>query len=69
MKNTDGHLGPICNNCGGYGFTNLINGGSGGCIRCQGEGVEPVNVRELANKVDRILSLLEKKNKKKRRKK
>lgn len=60
-KNTDGSLGPICNNCGGYGFTNLMTGGAASCVFCHGDGIEPINVRELAGKVDKILNLLERK--------
>lgn len=41
-KNTDGTLGPICNTCGGFGFTHtLVNGGgSAGCPHCLGTGVD-----------------------------
>lgn len=38
--NTDGAKGPICNYCGGYGFTNVATGGSAGCQRCLGSGVD-----------------------------
>jgi len=42
MKNTDGSLGPICNNCGGYGFTHTVfnNGADAGCIHCKGTGID-----------------------------
>lgn len=59
-KNVDGHVGPICNNCGGYGFTNLITGGAGGCHRCDQTGIEPINTRDLAAKVDKLTELVTK---------
>lgn len=66
-KNVDGSLGAICNYCGGYGFTNHINGSSPGCTRCGSTGVEPIDTRALEKKVndldtkmDKILKLLEK---------
>ncbi len=39
-KNADGHLGPKCSNCGGYGFTLGIAGIDHGCQRCYQTGVE-----------------------------
>lgn len=41
-KNFDASLGPICNNCGGYGFTYTLsnNGSASGCIHCKGTGVD-----------------------------
>jgi|SRR5215471_5522209 len=50
-KNTRGDLGPICNSCGGYGYTNLITGGSGNCARCQGTGIQPPDLHALAARV------------------
>lgn len=52
-KNTRGELGPICNFCGGYGFTLAFGteGNSKGCPRCFGTGVEPVNTWELQKQV------------------
>ena len=54
QKNVDGHLGTICNNCGGYGFTNNLTGGSSGCQRCNQTGIEPINIKELQEKVNSL---------------
>lgn len=59
QKNSDGHLGDICNYCGGYGFTNIVTGGSKGCPICDGNGIKPVSNEEL---VKRIKELEEKLN-------
>lgn len=50
-KNVDGHLGPICNNCGGYGFTNSIGGASSGCQHCAQTGIATPDIRTLADVV------------------
>ena len=55
-KNVDGRNGPICNNCGGYGFTNLMTGGSGGCRHCEQTGVEPVSNKELVERIRELES-------------
>lgn len=54
IKNLRGDLGPICSYCAGLGFTGSMTGGSLGCKRCEQTGVEPINTRELAVKVDNI---------------
>lgn len=53
QKNTTGELGPICNYCGGYGFTLAFGtaSSSAGCPRCFGTGVEPVNTWQLQTQV------------------
>lgn len=51
-KNTDGSQGPICNHCGGFGYTNSMSGGAAGCPRCQGDGIAPIDIRALAKQVD-----------------
>lgn len=56
-KNTKGDLGPICNYCGGYGFTNGLKGSST-CPDCHGDGIQPVNVRELYAQVVKITELM-----------
>jgi hypothetical protein len=58
QKNSDGHLGKICNWCGGYGFTNVITGGSRGCPKCDQTGVEPVSNEELLNRIKELESKL-----------
>jgi hypothetical protein len=57
LKN-DGSKGPLCNLCGGYGFTNSITGGSPGCQRCEQTGVEPVNLRELQQRVEELTQFM-----------
>lgn len=48
-KNSDGHLGPICNGCGGFGFTFGIAGTDHGCHRCDQTGVaQPTNAELMA---------------------
>lgn len=66
-KNILGKLGPKCNYCSGAGFTNSITGASAGCFRCDQTGIEPINTRQLAERVDAmdeklklIISLLNK---------
>lgn len=58
IKNTRGKLGPICNYCGGYGFTNGINKASSSCIKCGGDGIEPINVRDLHAQVVKLTELM-----------
>lgn len=57
-KNITGELGPICNYCGGYGYTNGLGGNSSGCPRCNGDGIEPVDVRELKEQVKKLTLLV-----------
>lgn len=47
QKNTDGHLGPICSNCGGFGFTLGITGSDHGCHKCNQTGVAEMTNAEL----------------------
>lgn len=48
QKNTRGDLGPVCNNCGGFGFTLTIGGtGSAGCKDCHQTGVAAMTNHEL----------------------
>lgn len=49
QKNTDGHLGPKCNNCGGFGFTLTFGGvsNSAGCKDCNQTGVATMSNAEL----------------------
>ena len=54
IKNSNGKLGKICNYCGGYGFTNNITGGSGGCIKCGQTGIETVSNFELQKKIKEL---------------
>ena len=53
MKNIDGHLGPICNSCGGYGYTLcLVGGGSKGCHDCEQTGIAQPTKRELQDQIN-----------------
>lgn len=47
QKNTDGHLGPKCNNCGGFGFTLGIAGTDHGCKYCNQTGIASLSNAEL----------------------
>lgn len=58
IKNLHGKLGEICSYCAGLGFTNTVGGGSAGCHRCDQTGIEPINVRELAQKVDKLTGMV-----------
>ena len=52
-KNTDGTLGPVCGYCGGYGYTNVVTGGSAGCPHCLGSGVdERILLRERLDRLE-----------------
>jgi hypothetical protein len=58
QKNNRGTLGPICDYCGGYGFTNMLSdkgGSSAGCSRCGGTGVEQPTPAELQNQINTIM--------------
>lgn len=57
-KNETGVLGKICNNCGGYGFTNNLQGQSSGCIQCNQTGVEKPSVDDLQNQVNELKSII-----------
>lgn len=57
-KNRDGVLGKPCNYCGGFGFTANITGGSTGCNRCHGDGIEPVDTRALKKQVDDLTAMV-----------
>jgi len=46
-KNLDGAKGPVCNNCGGYGFTMKLKGGKLPCNDCDQTGAVTVSNREL----------------------
>lgn len=50
QKNTDGHLGPKCNTCGGFGFTLTLTG-SAGCRDCNQTGVATVTNVQLERRV------------------
>lgn len=54
QKNSDGHLGKTCNWCGGYGFTNVVTGGSRGCPKCDQTGIEPVNIEDLLKRINEL---------------
>lgn len=51
QKNTDGHLGPKCNNCGGFGFTLGFEGRDHGCQQCGQTGVAAMSNAELQREV------------------
>ena len=51
-KNADGRLGPICNNCAGYGFTLSISGrGDSGCNHCGQTGIARLDNEQLSARV------------------
>lgn len=57
QKNNRGTLGPICNYCGGYGFTNLLSdkgGSSASCPKCGGSGVEQPDINRLKSDIDML---------------
>ena len=54
VKNSDGHLGTICNYCGGYGFTNVVTGGSAGCPKCDQTGIQPISSSELLERIKEL---------------
>lgn len=65
QKNTNGHLGPICNNCAGFGFTLGIAGRDHGCNYCNQTGVASMSNAELqakyievATKLDALKSII-----------
>lgn len=51
QKNVDGHLGPKCNNCAGFGFTLGIAGTDHGCNDCNQTGVAAMTNAQLQEKV------------------
>jgi len=61
FKNTSGELGPICNNCGGYGYTNTMSrdGSSATCIHCLGSGIDEraVTAQRLADLEAKLAAL------------
>ena len=57
VKNADGHLGPVCNNCGGYGYTLTLTkagGGSLGCSACDQTGIAQPSKKELQDQIDEL---------------
>lgn len=50
-KNADGHLGPKCNNCAGFGYTLGIAGSDHGCRDCNQTGVAAMTNAELQTEV------------------
>lgn len=57
-KNETGTLGKICNNCGGYGFTNNLQGQSSGCRDCEQTGVAKPTVIELMMEIAELRNKL-----------
>lgn len=53
QKNTDGHLGPKCNTCGGFGYT-LTFAGSAGCRDCNQTGVSMPTIAALEERIGRL---------------
>lgn len=54
QKNSDGHLGLICNWCGGYGYLNNVTGGSSGCTRCDQTGVALPSILDLQRQIEEL---------------
>lgn len=64
-KNADGHLGPKCNNCAGFGYTLGISGRDHGCSNCGQTGVRAMTNQELQtevlslrNKIDELAAII-----------
>jgi hypothetical protein len=55
-KNVRGALGPICNYCGGYGFTLAFGqtGNSKGCTHCDQTGVEPMSNIDIQRQIIKL---------------
>lgn len=60
-KNLNGQVGPVCNNCGGYGYTMHIGNkeknitpGAKGCAECDGTGVALPSNREIQNQLSEL---------------
>jgi hypothetical protein len=54
-KNASGVLGPICGNCGGYGFTlSIANQGSQGCNHCGQTGVARMDNDQLSQRLGNL---------------
>lgn len=53
-KNSDGVLGIKCNNCGGYGFTNNMTGGSQNCNDCESTGISTPTRSELLKRLEKL---------------
>ena len=58
QKNSDGHLGPVCNNCGGYGYTGGIRGPQG-CMSCDQTGIKTPTRAELQQQIDELRLIVE----------
>lgn len=58
QKNTDGHLGPICNNCGGYGYTLTFGSlsSSAGCHACNQSGIAQPTAQQLQEQINKLTS-------------
>lgn len=50
-KNVNGELGPICNNCGGLGWTMLLTGGNANCTYCDATGVATMTRQQLQKEI------------------
>lgn len=59
IKNARGVLGPICNNCSGFGFTYSLEGKHLDCKECHETGVS-VNVVDLQRQVIELTRLTKK---------
>lgn len=53
-KNSDGHLGEKCNNCGGFGFTMGLKGTILQCKICEQTGVKLPSLRELQTQISNL---------------
>lgn len=57
LKN-DGSKGAVCNNCGGYGFTNGLNGAALGCQHCEQTGIQLPSRLELQKQITELQEML-----------
>lgn len=50
-KNLDGSKGKVCGNCGGYGYTMKLKGGTIDCVDCATTGVGAEGIKDMQEKM------------------
>lgn len=50
-RNTDGSKGKVCGNCGGYGYTLKLKGGTIDCFECAATGVGAEGIKDMQEKM------------------
>lgn len=58
QSNVLGTLGPICNTCGGLGWTNMLGGGTKNCADCEKTGIATMSRRELQEEVLKLRQMI-----------